>query len=335
VRTATLPAKELVEGVLQGDRRSLARLISLIEDEDASAAIALGHLYRHTGRAHIIGVTGPPGSGKSTLVDRITSEYRRRNKTVGIACVDPSSPFTGGALLGDRIRMQSHALDKDVFVRSMGTRGHLGGLARATSDAVRAMDAFGKDIIIVETVGAGQSEVEVIDLAHTILVIDVPAAGDDIQAIKAGIMEIADIFVVNKCDLPGADKKATEINAMLDTDPRERAWRPPVMMTNARAGEGIATLVDKIAEHYRYLKDSGLLAQKGLQRSRDELRTIMGYKLTRELMEKLEGRPEYEQALRKIAERDDDPYSVAERLIAEFLVDYGRSVKENGKRKRH
>jgi LAO/AO transport system kinase len=334
VRTAALPATDLVEGVLKGDRRSLARLISLIEDEDPSAASALSQLYRHTGRAYIIGVTGPPGSGKSTLVDRITGEYRKRNKTVGIVCVDPSSPFTGGALLGDRIRMQDHALDKAVFVRSMGTRGHLGGLARATSDAVRAIDAFGKDIIIVETVGAGQSEVEVIDLAHTILVIDVPAAGDDIQAIKAGIMEIADIFVVNKSDLLGADRKATEINAMLDTDPRERAWRPPVMMTNARAGEGIVELVDKITAHREFLEESGLLAQKGLQRSRDELRTIMGYKLTRELMEKLEGRPEYEQALRKITERDDDPYTVAERLIAEFLVDYGRSITENDKRKR-
>jgi len=323
----------LVEGVLSGNRRDLARLISLIEDEEPSVPEALGQLYRHTGRGHIVGITGPPGSGKSTLVTRMTTEYRTRNKTVGIVCVDPSSPFTGGALLGDRIRMQEHALDREVFVRSMGTRGHLGGLARATSDAVRAIDAFGKDIIIVETVGAGQSEVEVIDIAHTILVIDVPGAGDDIQAIKAGIMEIADIFVVNKSDMPGAERKVTEINAMLDTDPRERAWRPPVLMTNARDGEGIAGLVDTIDAHRKYLVDSGLLAEKGLQRSREELKTIMEHKLTTELMEKLKGLPEYERAIKKIADRSDDPYSVAERLITKFLADYGRRVAESERKR--
>lgn len=235
--------------------------------------------------------------------------------------------------MGDRIRMQEHALDKDVFVRSMGTRGHLGGLARATSDAVRAIDAFGKDIIIVETVGAGQSEVEVIDIAHTILVIDVPGAGDDIQAIKAGIMEIADIFVVNKSDMPGAERKVTEINAMLDTDPRDRAWRPPVLVTNARAGEGIAALVDTIDAHRKYLVDSGLLAEKGLQRSREELKTIMEHKLTAELMDKLKGLPEYEHAIKKIADRSDDPYSVAERLITKFLADYGRRVTESERKR--
>ncbi|RDE17693.1 MAG: methylmalonyl Co-A mutase-associated GTPase MeaB [Candidatus Thorarchaeota archaeon] len=323
----------MVEGVLSGNRRDLARLISLIEDEEPSVPEALGQLYRHTGRGHIVGITGPPGSGKSTLVTRMTTEYRTRNKTVGIVCVDPSSPFTGGALLGDRIRMQEHALDREVFVRSMGTRGHLGGLARATSDAVRAIDAFGKDIIIVETVGAGQSEVEVIDIAHTILVIDVPGAGDDIQAIKAGIMEIADIFVVNKSDMPGAERKVTEINAMLDTDPRERAWRPPVLMTNARDGEGIAGLVDTIDAHRKYLVDSGLLAEKGLQRSREELKTIMEHKLTTELMEKLKGLPEYERAIKKIADRSDDPYSVAERLITKFLADYGRRVAESERKR--
>ena len=319
-----MPVTELVNGVLKGRRRDLARLITLIEDEDCEAGDALSLLYRHTGSAHIIGVTGPPGSGKSSLVTKLTVDFRSREKTIGIVCVDPSSPFTGGALLGDRIRMQEHSLDKDVYVRSMGTRGHLGGLSRATSDAVRAIDAFGKDIIIVETVGTGQSEVEVIDIAHTVIVTDVPGSGDDIQAIKAGIMEIADIFAVNKMDLQGADKKVTEINAMLDTDPRERVWRPPVLLTNSRTGEGIKELADKTIEHYDYLKESGQYEQKGLKRSRDELQDLMRYKLTQELYQKLEGQPEYEAAIKKIAERKKDPYTMAEQLIAEFLFSESR-----------
>lgn len=319
-----MPVTELVNGVLSGKRRDLARLISLIEEEDSDAAEALSQLYRHTGKAHIIGVTGPPGSGKSSLVTKLTAEFRSRAKSIGIVCVDPSSPFTGGALLGDRIRMQEHSLDKEVYVRSMGTRGHLGGLARATSDAVRAIDAFGKDIIFVETVGAGQSEVEIIGIAHTVIVIDVPGSGDDIQAIKAGIMEIADIFAINKMDISGADKKVTEINAMLDIDPQEKKWRPPVMLTNSRTGEGVKELTDMTLAHLEFLKESGQYEQKGLKRSRDELQELMKYKLTQELYKKLEGLPEYEDAIKKIVMRKDDPYTVAEKLIAEFLFSESR-----------
>ena len=311
---------EVANGVLEGKRRALAQLITMIEDEDPAATKALAELYKHTGHAHIIGVTGPPGSGKSTIVTRLISEFRKNERTVGVICVDPSSPFSGGALLGDRIRMQEHAVDDEVYVRSMGTRGHLGGLARSTSDAVRAVDAFGKDVIIVETVGAGQSEVEIIEIAHTVIVTDVPGSGDDIQAIKAGIMEIADIFVVNKSDLPGAEKKVSEIETMLDLDQRAREWNPPVILTNARSGEGITDLVDKIGEHIEFLKKSGLMEKKDLKRSQEELEDLMRYRLTRKLLDRLRDEPEYAEAIDRIAKRNEDPYTVAERLIAEFLV---------------
>jgi len=315
-----LSKSEVANGVLEGKRRALAQLITMIEDEDPAATKALAELYKHTGHAHIIGVTGPPGSGKSTIVTRLISEFRRNERTVGVICVDPSSPFSGGALLGDRIRMQEHAVDDEVYVRSMGTRGHLGGLARSTSDAVRAVDAFGKDVIIVETVGAGQSEVEIIEIAHTVIVTDVPGSGDDIQAIKAGIMEIADIFVVNKSDLPGAEKKVSEIETMLDLDQRAREWNPPVILTNARSGEGITDLVDKIGEHIEFLKKSGLMEKKDLKRSQEELEDLMRYRLTRKLLDRLRDEPEYAEAIDRIAKRNEDPYTVAERLIAEFLV---------------
>jgi LAO/AO transport system kinase len=320
VRTDSLPKSEVAKGVLKGKRRSLAQLITMIEDEDPAATKALAELYKHTGDAHIIGVTGPPGSGKSTIVTRLITEFRQSKQTVGVICVDPSSPFSGGALLGDRIRMQEHAVDDEVYVRSMGTRGHLGGLARSTSDAVRAVDAFGKDVILVETVGAGQSEVEIIEIAHTVVVTDVPGSGDDIQAIKAGIMEIADIFVVNKSDLPGAEKKVSEIETMLDLDQRERAWTPPVILTNARSGEGITDLVDKIGDHFEFLKRSGLMEKKDLKRSQEELEDLMRYRLTRKLLDRLRDEPEYAEAIDRIAKRNEDPYTVAERLIAEFLV---------------
>ncbi len=319
MRNQTLSITQLAEEVVAGSRRALARVITMIENEEPETPTVLSHLYRHTGRAHIVGITGPPGSGKSTLVARLTAELRKRGRSVGIVCVDPSSPFTGGALLGDRIRMQEQCMDD---MRSMGSRGHLGGLARATADVVRVIDASGKQMILVETVGAGQSEVEVIDIAHTTIVVDVPGTGDDIQAIKAGMMEIADIFVVNKRDLPGTEKKVLEINSALDLDTRHTNWRPPVLTTNARQSEGISELVDKIDEHMAYLRESGLLAEKQLRRSREELQEIMQYRLTRQLMTQLRGRAEFEEAVRNIAHRDQDPYTVAQKLVAEFLATY-------------
>ncbi len=322
-----MSVSQLVEEVVSGNRRALAKAITMIENDDPNAQVLLSLLYRHTGQAHIVGITGPPGSGKSTLVARITTELRKRGRSVGIVCVDPSSPFTGGALLGDRIRMQEQCMDEHVYMRSMGSRGHLGGLARATADVIRAIDAAGKQMILVETVGAGQSEVEIIDIAHTIIVVDVPSTGDDIQAIKAGIMEIADIFVVNKRDLPGADKKVMDINNALDLDTRHKNWRPPVLTTNARQSEGISELVDMIDEHMRYLRESGLLDEYRLRRTREELQEIMHYRLTQQLMQQLRGRPEFEDAVRSVAQRIQDPYTVAQRLIAEFLATYRRDTR--------
>jgi LAO/AO transport system kinase len=252
---------ELVERALSGDRRSQARLITQIEAGQPEARAALQELYPHTGRAQVIGITGSPGVGKSTLTDRLIQSFRDCDRTVGVVAVDPSSPFTGGAILGDRVRMNDRTLDPGVFIRSLATRGSLGGLSRATGDVIKVFDACGYDVIIVETVGTGQAEVDIIQLAHTTVVVVVPGLGDDIQAIKAGILEIADVFAVNKSDLPGHERTFAEIQNMLDLG-GERDWRPPLIATIARDNTGVAELRQSIDDHFAHLTTTGQLGQR-------------------------------------------------------------------------
>jgi LAO/AO transport system kinase len=304
---------ELAERVLKKDRRALARLITLVENDDGEALKALRMLHAHTGNAHIIGITGPPGGGKSTIVDKLAKELRKRNQTVGIVAVDPTSPFTGGALLGDRIRMTELGTDKDVFIRSMGTRGNLGGLSRATGDVVKLLDAYGKDTILIETVGAGQAEVDIVKLAHTVIIVTMPGGGDDIQSIKAGIMEIGDIFVVNKADRGEADKKAREIEAMLELG-QKTTWLPPVLKTVARDGEGIGGLLETAQKHFKWLKESGQMKEMDVERSRSELFQIMGEKIEKALIDKVD-QGMIEEISHKIAERELDPYTAANQIL--------------------
>src|SRR5688572_18689623 len=270
-----MDADVLAQGVAQGDRRAVARLITLLEAEDPKAEAAAQRLHPRTGRAHVVGVTGAPGTGKSTLVDRLIEALRREGRKVGVVAIDPSSPFTGGAILGDRIRMQTRATDPQVFIRSMGTRGALGGLSHHAADAVRALDAAGKDIILVETVGVGQGEVDVVRLADTVVVVLVPNLGDDVQAVKAGIMEIADVFVVNKSDLTGADKVAAEVEGSLSLAHGRTDWVPPIQRTVAERGEGVAAVADAVARHAEWSHGSGEWGRRREARLREQVRSLL------------------------------------------------------------
>lgn len=324
---------DLVDRLLAGDRRAAAQLVTLMEDGGPAARDAIAALYPHTGRAHIVGVTGSPGTGKSTLVYELAKEFRAREMTVGIIAVDPTSPFSGGALLGDRIRMQKLSTDEGIFIRSMASRGQLGGLARATGDAIKVLDAFNCDLIMVETVGAGQSEVEIARAAHTVIVIDAPGLGDDIQAIKAGLFEIADIFVVNKADRNGADRTYLTLQMMLDMDETHDAtvWRPPLLKTIALQGEGAALVADAVQRHLLHLRESGQLLARKKRLAEEELRRILGQGLLDRLLHQV-SEEQWDSLAAGVCDREMDPYTAADTLLESFLHGLAAQEEEKGGR---
>jgi len=311
----------LAKRILEGDIRAASRLMRDIDDRMPSALESLKELYPKTGRAYIIGITGPPGSGKSTIVDKMIDIFRKEEKSVGIVAVDPTSPFTGGAILGDRIRMQRHATDEGVFIRSLATRGCLGGLTRSTQDIIHVMDAMGKDIILVETVGVGQDEVEIVNTAHTSIVIFVPGLGDDIQAIKAGIIEIGDLFVINKCDREGADRVERDLRMVLEMGRRrEDNWEPLIFKTEAILGKGIFELVYGIYRHKQALEQANVFEKKLRERTKTTFLEILESEVMAHFIEKMEKEGQWDKIIDDLMNRRIDPYSVAERVMAEELV---------------
>jgi len=306
----------LVEGVFAREARRIAQAISAAES--GNVPDLLRGIYPRTGRARVLGLTGPPGAGKSTLALRVAQVFRRRGQTVGIVAVDPSSPFTGGAILGDRIRMGEIYTDPGVFIRSMATRGAMGGLARATSDAVDILDAAGFDVVLVETVGVGQDEVDIVKTAETVAVVLVPGLGDDIQAIKAGILEIADVFVVNKADREGADRTAAELAMMLDLAP-SRTWRPPIVRTVAPRGEGVEAVVDAMASHGRSLHASPEGGLRSARRARSRLLALLEERFHRTIESRAPEPDGFEDAVERVCRRSEDPYSAAARLFERLV----------------
>lgn len=317
----------LISDMIRGDRLAVSRAITLIENGDPSSREILRAIYPKTGRAHIVGVTGSPGVGKSSLTNCLVREARAEGLKVGVIAVDPTSPFTGGALLGDRLRMESHALDPGVFIRSLATRGHLGGLSRATGGVINVLDAYGCDVLFVETVGTGQSEVDIMRYAHTVVVVVAPGMGDDVQAMKAGIMEIGDVFAVNKADREGAARTALEIEYMLEMGPSRRQWRPPVIKTAAISGEGIGDLAQKIKEHAKFMRDSGEIEKHALRAAEMELTGILQDALLGSLRRKSRADGRWQDAVAGIASRRIDPFGAAESLLRDYGED-GRIDRE-------
>lgn len=312
----------LIKKLLTGDKLAAAKLISMIEDKPDEAVKAMQIIYQHTGRSHIIGVTGAPGVGKSSLINHLIKEFREENLSVGVIAVDATSPFTGGAVLGDRIRMQEHTVDPEVFIRSMGSRGHLGGIALSTQKSTRVLDAMGKDIILVESVGVGQVDIAIANVVDTVLLVLTPLMGDAIQTIKAGVMEIPDIYVLNKSDLPGINIVENEIKSMLKLNTSEKDWEPPVVKTQSLTGEGFNTLLNKIKEHWEFLNKNNRLKSKRLKQAEIEVLETLSEQIKSKTWKEIKEIKDFKEIIKKVSERKIDPqhavYLLMEKINKKF-----------------
>jgi LAO/AO transport system kinase len=312
----------IADKIVAGDIRAVARLIRDIDDMVPEAREVLKDLYPSTGRAYVVGVTGAPGVGKSTLVDQMVAHLRKAEKTVGVLAVDPTSPFSGGAILGDRVRMQRHSMDEGVFIRSMATRGYFGGLTQSTKSAIDVLDAMGKDYILVETVGVGQDEIDIVRSADTTLIVLIPGMGDDIQALKAGILEVGDIFVINKADREGADRTVSDIRLMIEMDEKryENGWKPPILTAQAVFDKGIKEILDEVEKHATYLRSS-TERQSGIkyEKVRNELTEMIKDKVVRDILSDLIQSREFEDAVQLVLQRKLDPYTACDNIVSKKL----------------
>ncbi len=316
--------EELGKRAMAGDIRAASRLIRNIEDDIPETSRAIKHIFPYTGKAHVVGITGAPGAGKSTITDQLIFTMRQKEKTVGVLAVDPTSPFTGGALLGDRIRMLRHAEDKGVFVRSLATRGAMGGLSKAVGDGIHVLDVMGKDIILVETVGVGQQEVDIINHAHTVIVVLVPGMGDEVQAIKAGLMEIADIFVINKADKDGARKLYKENLNMLNSGHFPNGWRPPILMLESSLephsfAASVEKLCEKICEHYQHLVNNNYLQERAIRKVITEMNDALRAAILEPVLNELAATGEFDSMVKKLMDKETDPYSLAEEVAKKYM----------------